>query len=386
MNIETNHSHNISLSLQPQGTVSGNVLTGETVHIDNLGNYSFTGLYILSSGSFIIVASCPGANNGLSSLVNITNYIKSLAITNAATNIMAFEYFNVDFNITGDDNNLFILDALIILNDSQQKLGGDNFNISTQTGNGNFEVYGKLSGVTNLTVSTNNTIESSVVSATISQAVLKIGLTPSVIYIQTINSEALFDISIGVYNSSDLITTLANSLQVNLSISCAYGTNCSGTSIIPSLQSGTITNGIYHIYNESIKSYGNFSINGTVNDMKMASVFTGVVINNVKNITLTPTSTNISVYVSDLVNVSIIGDDDNAYIPTCLLKITDQNKTLAERNVTDVFEAIDVYVNAIGNANLTGVCNGVSSNVIAINANKLSLKIVSNTMISVIFI
>ena len=389
INIEKNNQHSISLSLVPQGITSGNVTSGILVGQDSKGQYQFNNLLILSSGLFIISASCPGAINGLSKQINITNYVKSLTITTNNTTFVAFKYFGVKFNLIGNDDNVYILRTSVMLTIASKLLSSSLY-VSATNGTGEFFLYKSISGINNIAASVAikglipTMIYSNTIEITITQALLEINLNPSVIFIQPSDSRQLFNISIGVYDSNNLLLTLATRLTANLSIVC--NTTCSGTSIIPALKSGTIINGKLDILNEAILSSGIFSISATVADMEMVSYITNPITYHVSKVILTPKKNTLSVYVTDPIDIIIYATDNTLYNPICTVSITDEyNNELANGNIANGSGTINIFISSIGNATIKGTCNNVSGTAI-IKVDKLKLKFLSNTMVSVIFI
>ena len=187
-NIEKNNQHRISLSLVSIQGTSGNVIKGELVGLDSIGQYQFNNLLILSSGSFIIAASCPGASDGTSKQITIINYVKNLNITSTSPSFTAFEYFNVTINVIGDDDYYYLPNTEVYLNNSSNVLSS-NPSISTTNGIGKFVVHGILSGIANITAwltkgALNSTkIISNNIKINITQALLKVNLSPTVIFI-----------------------------------------------------------------------------------------------------------------------------------------------------------------------------------------------------------
>ena len=151
--------HIISLSLiSVDNTTSGLVLSGIQPIKSTNGTCIFSGLRILSSGSFYIRASSGDGNATpaqTSSPVHIINTVKSIKASISSSPILTYFSFNITVNLYGDDSNLFIQTAETSLSTSDNSLQGElSSNIST--GSGIFSVYFSDYQVKSIKISTND--------------------------------------------------------------------------------------------------------------------------------------------------------------------------------------------------------------------------------------
>jgi hypothetical protein len=124
----------ITLTLVPIGTTSGKMLTGTTTGVLQGGPKTFTGLKVLSSGTFLISVTGSGIVVNTTSF-SVTN--KITAINNFIVPLSVSSYFTFFITgvLTGDDGNAFIQSGTVSLTN-----GGSLIGTSSTTTNGTFNV------------------------------------------------------------------------------------------------------------------------------------------------------------------------------------------------------------------------------------------------------
>ena len=250
----------------------------------------------------------------------------------------------------GDDNNKYLIPNNVTLNSSNSSMILSQTNIAS-LGSTSFNIYSVLSGQVNVTGIINSTIYTDEILLTILQDQLRVSFSQSANSATLLTSKDTVNLIVSVYdNSNTILLTQANDLTVSLNINCAYDKICSGSVASPLLSTGSISSGIYNLTGFSIKSSGMFTINATHSDMLQGSLTTGNITNYVK--TISPSSAaNVSANFSTIINISLIGDDNNAYILPANVNISGSN--LASNNSSNTTStgstALTVWFTAPGN-------------------------------------
>ena len=156
--------YSITLSLTPSGSFSG-TLTGSTTS----GQYTFTGLTVLSKGTFTIVASSAGITSDTSQTIMISNAVSSVSLSSSTLTPSAYFDFTITTTIKGNDNNLYTDSCTITLSESGGSAILGNTIATTSNGTAYFYIYfasigskiilATVSGTTGslgITVQTNN--------------------------------------------------------------------------------------------------------------------------------------------------------------------------------------------------------------------------------------
>lgn len=186
--LETNlGSYTITLSLNPTGTISG-TFSGTT----SSGEKTYTGLRVLSSGTFYIEATAIDLVTGsTTSTVVVTNYVTS--ITLVTSNSTPSKNFGVTITATlkGEDNNAFTGICTLSLSDSLNAMTAysGSFSQSNNAGTVIFYAYFTSVGLRTITASTSGSVAlttgtvSSTTQITVQNLSLRIvSLSPLVIF------------------------------------------------------------------------------------------------------------------------------------------------------------------------------------------------------------
>lgn len=151
------------------------------------GVASFTGLRILSAGTFNIVSACTGMTSATYSSLTITNYAHTATVSSSTSTPSLNFFFTVTVTLYGEDSRVYRGGCLVTLTSSETVLGAP-LGTTSNAGIVTLSVYFANTGVKIITAtcpaSGGYAEVSSTVTVTIQPNVLKfITITPTVINI-----------------------------------------------------------------------------------------------------------------------------------------------------------------------------------------------------------
>jgi hypothetical protein len=178
-NLETHYGpYTITIALtQNTGTMVG-TQTGTTVS----GVATFSGLRIISSGSFTITASCTDMTSSTTSSISMTNYPYTLQIQTSNTTPSSAFSFVITVNIFGEDQRAFTGSATVLLSEtSGATISGASLSQITTSGTATYTIFISSLGTRTIRATCNALTAS--VGVTIEQSSLIISqLTPVVLH------------------------------------------------------------------------------------------------------------------------------------------------------------------------------------------------------------
>lgn len=296
---------------------SGRVInvTSESSSIAD-GFYSYDLVSILSMGHFnlFLNTTCSEIDNWTSEyFLNITNYPKLLELNSSSNNLTAFEYLDITFEITGDDDYMFLGDCLITDDQSIEANDlDDSYDGETMTREYYYASNGSFVTEFNCTTSDGVYVNSSVDSLVDSQNLI-LTLEP-----KPYDSE-LFDLIVELADKD--LNTIGSSeykaywsyIEITLvdygSLIDTSGFELTGTTF-------GVTDGFSIKFADlSILSSGTFKIkaesNSSVTNLGYTEQFT--IYNNLVNFTC-ETSRSLETYFNFDLKVRAIGEDNNTFL------------------------------------------------------------------------
>ena len=176
-------SYTISLTLSSSGIFSGTV-SGVTTN----GQITFSGLRIISRGTYTITASSTGITSATTSTVSIVNY--AYTVTTATSNSSPSENFSFTITVTikGEDGAAFLGSCTVALTESTSSITMTSAAsaLTTSTGTATLSIYATSTGSKTITAtcpaSGSSPAVSGSVAITVLTEVLKITFTPTVIF------------------------------------------------------------------------------------------------------------------------------------------------------------------------------------------------------------
>ena len=142
-------SYSITLAIVP----NDGVISGTTVKTSTSGVATFSGLRILSSGTYKITATSDPILSAESELFTIENFITDLEVSVSKNVVYAYERFQLTSKLYGEDEKPFILPAQIFITEINSSLINGNVNLTTQTGTSITNLYFYESGEKTLIIS-----------------------------------------------------------------------------------------------------------------------------------------------------------------------------------------------------------------------------------------
>lgn len=141
----------ITLSLSPTGGLSG-TLTGTT----SSGSVTFTGLRILSAGSFSVVASFETMSSVSTSPLTIQNFLYSIEIACGSDTQTVVFPFTVTVTLKGEDDEVFIGTDTVTLTESGGSAIIGTASMSAVSGIASFLIYFTTSGLKTIVATCNS--------------------------------------------------------------------------------------------------------------------------------------------------------------------------------------------------------------------------------------
>ena len=305
------NSHVISLTLSPSGTLS-TTTSGTTTG----GTLDFSGLRILSAGTFNLYATCTGMLAATSSSTTVTNFVSSVSISpSTITTSLNFD-FTLTITLKGEDNRIFATATSVTISDNSACLQGTvTASTSASTGTVSFTVYcssvGASKTITASALGYNSVAVTATAALTVNTLKLLIdSLTPTVNFIQPTTTLSTFAITVGVYNSEGTAKESSRgSYAITLTLSGSGLFRSTGTKTI----SGTSTSGTYAVASERIYTAGTFTITATCSTYTSAVSSSLTITNYVDSIAIATSTTTPTKNFLFTITVTLKGEDSTAY-------------------------------------------------------------------------
>ncbi|OMJ65636.1 hypothetical protein SteCoe_37869 [Stentor coeruleus] len=319
--ITLNGPFTISLALVASGTgQSGSVWTCVSTQDTNSGEATFSNLQIKSSGSFYIIASSPGFANRQSDVFTITNYVKTIIASSTVTSSNLLISITINYLLKGDDDLNYILPTTVSVVATPST--GIISTTSTIVPSGSVTASSLNDGTYSLEVATtSNSVKSASISVDFLAPYLLVTLsqTPSL-------STTIFDINVEIKNNVN-IELFANSatLTVNLVIACSITSTCSGLVTSPPLSTLVLTSEKGTLSSVKILSSGKFDISATYSTWITTPATTNEITNLISFLIFTVPSSPIYTYDNFDITVTIKGEDNNNFILSCTLTLSDNS-------------------------------------------------------------
>lgn len=175
VDIETQRGpYAISLALSPTGSMFGStsLKTASGVAI-------FSGLRILSAGTFAIVASASGITSATSVQTSVANFVYSIVIQIGSSQLTANFEFQVTVRIKGEDGNLFLGSSSVVITEGSGVVFTGSGQQTTNTGIAEFLIVFGTYGNLNL-VATCSTITQSLPITILEEQLTISAISPTV--------------------------------------------------------------------------------------------------------------------------------------------------------------------------------------------------------------
>ena len=372
--------YSVSLALNPTGTFSGTA-SGNTAS----GTITFSGLRILSAGTFNIVASSTNIVSAVSIPATVVNYVYTITLSANTTSTSINFGVNITAVLKGEDGNAFSGSCVVTLTESTSSIQGTISNTIT-IGSGSFYVYftstGTKSVVATCPASGSSPAVTQSISISISTLILKISFAPTVIIIQPTTSLSSFTATIGAYdNLGQNLETLRGPYTIALSLS-PTGT-FSGTT------SGSTSAGILSLSSLRILSANTFTLTASSTGITSATASLTIV-NYVYTISLTATPSTVSVDFSLSIAVTLKGEDTNLFSGTCVIGLTESTSSLqgtTSQSITGGTGSFSIYFTSVGTKSVVATCSASGSSpavtqTVSVTVQSNSIKITSFTAVS----
>ena len=349
----------------------GGVLFGTSTSYTTGGVAVFSGIRVLSAGSFLITGTSSSAEvaDGVSGPLAIENFVFALAFSGPAWVTANFE-FSLEVSVKGEDGLAFVSQVQVAVQ-SQANLFGTLTKL-TQTGTASFQLYFSVPSSYTLQVTCNSkTIEVPVLAK---PASLKITSSmPSVRSIQALTSTELFDISVEIRDfDSNLVESAHGPYSVSLSLDPAgslSGTLTSSSALGVSLFAGL-----------RVLSRGNFRIVASASHASPDQTGLVACTNSVFKLELSPFTLNPSQNFLLDIEVRVLAEDDSLFLLPVTVGLAEENGNLftgqASKSTSTGLCAFSVAFASLGYKDLRFECSGVYET-LRINVVSLKLQIES---------
>lgn len=316
--------------LSPASFESINITNGQG---ETAQNYS-----LKSSGYFLITATGDDLVSDSIAFGEVTNLVKEILLEFDPSEFSVF--FNTTANVTviGEDDELFILECNLTILDNQ----GDQFaEALIQDGKELFVGYVNSTDTKNFTASCNDI--SKTTSVTVNPLYLKIELSSTVIITQPSTSNDTFQINVYVQDNEGNVETGNYNFgvyEIEISLNSQDSLN-SGLVIYDTNSSSAIEDGVITVNTTSgayessvfrILSSGNFTFSvrytGTFPEVADNETAQFEVLNEIKEVTLTLSDSQVSILQTVNFTVQLIGTDDNPYVLDTSIVVNDTNEVI----------------------------------------------------------
>lgn len=350
-NIEsTRGSYSITISLTTAGTLSGTLTLSTTS-----GQANFSGLRILSAGTFFISASSTSLISVTTSTsVPIINYVYSMTITSSTLTPSVNFAFTLSFSLKGEDQNAFTGVCSLSLSESTNTIAGT-LTGSISNGSGSLIVYFTTSGSKTVTGTCPSIDSSPAVTSTISLTALSLKLVISS-FTAPSHSLTVFSVTVKVYdNALATIETLRGPYSLSLSISPT------GT-ILGSLSTTTTASTGQGTFNSlRIISSNSFTLTVSATDMISATTSQFTVENFAYTMELQSSTLTPSVNFGFDITATVKAEDGNLFAGACIVSLTITDSSLVgevSKAIANSVSIQTVYFTSLGSKTITASCPG----------------------------
>ncbi|OMJ92803.1 hypothetical protein SteCoe_4343 [Stentor coeruleus] len=330
-NLQTANVNSLLLYLDPISGIdhSGLSFLGD-YSLDTLNGVAlFENIRILSKGTFKFKVVSTELETGYSDVITITNSIKTInfSLSGGGTSVDRDTPFTITIILLGDDDNHYlgsvsvtlsqeIYDTFNGLSSGASTIGTVDFTL-TPLRSGPVKLIASVTDLLNLDKTDDKTLTSR--GAAIEIIIENIPTT----------STSEFNMIISVYDSLGVLVT--SEITASFDFICSVGSVCSGTVMNPgvTIDENSMTNipntGTVTYSNLKILSSGTFTITISTAGYISAVYEIGPIVNYVKTITLVAVPNTPSVNTQLVLNVAILGDDDNDYILSTEITLVELN-------------------------------------------------------------
>lgn len=343
-----NGPYSITISLPSPNKIYG-TLTGNTVS----GIATFSGLRVLSAGTFKISAFSSGKTSADSVTFTVQNYLFAIsAVIDSLNPTVNFE-FSVIVSLTGEDLNYFTSSCDVSLTSNNDAyLHGDTF-ITTSNGVAIFKMY--ISKSLQITLTFVSSSFTTVLTFDVAKQVLKISSpSPTVIFIQPILSSDEFSVTVRVYHSHlPIVETVNGPYTISISPS--------DSGVLLGVSSSTTANGEAVFSGLRLISNGNFTITSTSENIVSGSTPTFSITNVAYSLEITTETSTVTSGFFFQLTVTIKGEDTKLFMNPATVVISASDTFWGDNSInTSTGAAVfTIYFNTVGYKEITATCNSI---------------------------
>ena len=313
------YSVTLSIAASPAASVSvSGTWTGSTAG----GVLAFSGLRVLSKGSFIISVSSSGLSSVSTSSFSVYNYVYTITLTSSSPTPTAYFSFTVSASLKGEDSQPYSGTCAI----SMVEAGGSTIfgtrSGTVTSGSAAFSIYFSNTGSKTIRATCPASESSPSISGSVTVDIqslkLKItSLTPTVMTTQPSTSLTQFAVTVGVYDSTgSTLEALRRSYVIALALSAS--------GVFSGAVSGTSAGGLLTLSGLRILSSGTFTLSASCPDAEPASYAPALSVSNYAyTIALAAASSSYSANFDIALSVSIRGEDQNLYPGSCAVTLAE---------------------------------------------------------------
>jgi hypothetical protein len=309
----------VTLVLVPSGTLDGTV-----TQTTSSGTTTFTGLRVLSAGTFNVLAYTSGVVSVISIPLTVSNFPFGLSLSSPSVVSMNFQ-FTLSVSITSEDGKAY--SSAVTLSVAGSSLGGTP---SAQTSNGtaHFYLYFTATGSFQITAScagSSGTVSNSTTVASNSLLLAISSFSPVVSHMQPTDSLTAFQVAVTVLDSTGTVAeTQRGPYSVVIALSSAGVFNSSANSVTSNTALGIATFSTLRVI-----SSGNYQIQASCASLSLTAQTASFSVRNYPyTISLSAIPTSPSANFTCSITATVRGEDAALYTRSVSLSLSEPTRAL----------------------------------------------------------